>query len=192
MFAEATVERGGHVKHGQDDNAYVRFYKRMEKDKSKDFVEIIFPGDSRTIVDRQVKEDDKHRWGRQWQAYQAGEECKAEGFPLEQWPRISADQGAIRDLNYKHIYTVEQLASVTDQNLPNIGLGARELVAAAKAFIEVKKDTDAVERYAAQYEQIKGENQLLRDEIASLANRLQAMEDAEDKPKRGRPAKELA
>lgn len=192
MFAETTVERGGHVKHGNDDSAYVRFYKRSEKNVQKDFVEIIFAGDMRTIIDRQVKEDDKQRWPRQWQAYEAGEAFKVDGFPLEQWPEV--DTAVVRDLNSKRIFTVDQLASVTDQNLSNIGLGARELVAKAKAFVQVRKDSSAVSKYAEQYELIKAENDLLKSQMSGLMSRLQAIEDAKgddaDKPRRGRPPKE--
>ena len=174
MFAETTVQ-GGHVKHGSDDSAYVRFYKRSEKGVSKDFVEIMFPGDNKTIVNRQVREDDKMRWPKHWMAYQAGEEFKAEGFPLEQWPEV--DEGMVRELNHLRIYTVEQLAAVTDQNLSNIGLGARELIAKAKAFADVRKDSEAVSKYAAQAEQALAESELLRNENKALAARLQALEE---------------
>jgi hypothetical protein len=190
MFAETTVDRG-HVKHGQDDSAYVRFHKFNEKGVAKDFIEIMFPGDARTIVHRAVKEDDMHRWPKQWQAYQAGEEFKAEGFPLEQWPEI--DDGMVRDLNHKRIYTVEQLSAVTDQNLVNLGLGARELVAKAKAFADVRKDSAAVSKYAAQAEQALAENALLREQLSELSKRLQSIEEAKDDtdaPRRGRPRKE--
>lgn len=175
MFAETTVERGGHVKHGNDSSAYVRFYKRNEKGVSKDFVEIMFPGDTKTIVNRQIKDDDKNRWPQHWEAYQRGEEFKADGFPLEQWTEI--DEGMVRELNHKRIYTVDQLADVTDQNMANIGLGARELVAKAKAFTEVRKNTDASMKYAAQFEQMDAENKLLREENKTLAARMQALED---------------
>lgn len=189
MFADTTVERG-HVKHGTDSAAYVRFHKRNEKGVAKDFVEIMFPGDNKTVVNRQVKDEDKIRWPGQWQAYEAGEAFKIDGFPLEQWPELSADEGLIRDLNSKRIYTVEQLAAVSDQNLGNIGLGARALVAKAQAFVEVRKDSAAVSKYAAQAEQALAENALLREQLAAVNARLQAIEDAGDeKPKRGRPAK---
>jgi len=181
-FADPTVQRDGHVKHGTDDSAYVRFYKRNEKGVAKDFVEIMFPGDNRTIVDRQVKEDDKYRWPKHWAAYEAGEEFKADGFPLEQWREV--DEGMVREFNHKRIYTVEQLAAVTDQNLANLGLGARELVAKAKAFIAINKDAEAAQKYAAQYEEVKAENVLLKTQLSDLAARLQAMEDAKEEKKR--------
>ena len=71
-FAETTVNRG-HVTHGNDESAYVRFYKRNEKGVTKDFVEIIFPGDTKTVTNRQLKEEDKFRWPKHWEAYQRGQ-----------------------------------------------------------------------------------------------------------------------
>lgn len=174
MFAEPTVHNG-HVSHGSDASAYVRFYRYSDKGKESDFVEIIFPGDTRTEMRRKVQDSDKVRWPNHWKAYQDGEQSKATGFPLEQWPQV--DQAMIRELNHKHIYTVEQLASVSDTNLANIGLGARELVAKAKAFVDVMKDTDAATKYAAQFEQVKAENDLLQEQNRDLASRLQALED---------------
>ena len=181
MFSEPTVNNG-HVSHGSDASAYVRFYKYSDKGKESDFIEIIFPGDSRTEMRRKVQDQDKVRWPQHGAAYEAGEQSKAAGYPLEQWG--SVDEAVIRDLNHKRIYTVEQLASVSDAHLPNLGLGARELVAKAKAFVDVMKDTDAVSKYAAQFETMKAENDLLREQNSSLATRLQSLEDRmNDKPK---------
>ncbi|SEO77637.1 hypothetical protein [Nitrosovibrio sp. Nv6] len=177
MFAEPTV-RNGHVSHGSDASAYVRFYKYSDKGKESDFVEIIFPGDARTEMRRKVQETDKVRWPNHWAAYAAGEQSKATGYPLEQWREV--DEAVIRDLNHKHIYTVEQLASVSDAHLSNLGLGARELVAKAKASVDVMKDTEAVSKYAAQFETIKGENELLQQQNRDLAARLQALEERLD------------
>lgn len=201
MFAETTVERGGHVKHGTDDAAWVRYYKRSEKGVSKDFIEIRFPGDNKTVVNRQVKEDDKHRWPKQWDAYQRGEEFKSEGYPLEQWPEV--DEGQVREFNYKNIYTVEQLALMTDSNLQSLGPGGRELQAKAKAFVDVIKKTADASKYAAQYEAVKADNDRLAEENRLLSGRLQALEDMMsslkpsgpqgmqdiDAPRRGRPSK---
>lgn len=174
MLAEPTV-MNGHVSHGSDASAYVRFYKYSDKGRESDFVEIIFPGDARTEMRRKVQDSDKMRWPGHWAAYQAGEQSKAAGRPLEQWPQV--DEAMIRELNHKRIYTVEQLASVTDGNLSNIGMGARELVAKAKAFVEAMEKTDAAQKYAAQYEQIKAENDVLQEQNRELASRLQALED---------------
>lgn len=158
-----------------DASAYVRFYKYMSEHGEQDFVEIIFPGDSRTEMRRKVQESDKVRWPGHWRAYQDGEQSKAEGRPLEQWAAI--DAAVVRELNHKHIYTVEQLAAVADSNLSNIGLGARDLVAKAKAFIDVSKETEQAEKYAAKYEEIKAVNEFLSKQNKDLSDRLKALEE---------------
>lgn len=199
MFAETTVERGGHVKHGNDDAAFVRFHKRNDKGVTKDFVEIRFPGDNKTVLIRQVKEDDKMRFPNQWKAYQNGEECKANGYPLEQWPEV--DEGLVREFNYKNIYTVDQLAAMSDGQLQNLGPGGRALQVKAKAFIDVLNNTHASVKYAEQYEIVKSDNERLANENKALSARLQALEDmmqnikqrpdigADEPVRRGRPPK---
>lgn len=158
-----------------DSAAYVRFYKYVSESGEHDFVEIIFPGDSRTEMRRRVQESDKVRWPGHWRAYQDGEQSKASGHPLEQW--ASVDQAVVRDLNHKHIYTVEQLASVIDSNLSNLGLGARELVAKAKAFVDVSKDAAEAQKYAAKYEEVKAANDFLAKQNQDLSDRLRTLED---------------
>lgn len=175
MFAEATV-KNGHVSHGSDASAYVRFYKYLDKGAEQDFVEIRFPGDMRTVMRRKVKDDDKMRWPGHWQAYLNGEQSKATGIPLEQWPGM--DEGVIRELNHKNIYTVEQLSAVADGNIANIGIGARALIDRAKAYLELKKDTDAATKYTSQFAALTEENRLLQEQNRDLASRLQALEDA--------------
>src|SRR6185437_11248271 len=141
MLAEPTV-MNGHVSHGTDRAALVRFYKfeihGMVGTKTQDFIEIISPGDTKSEMRRQVQDSDKIRWPDAWKAYEAGEEFKAQGTPLEQWREI--DSSMIRELIHKHIYTIEQLANLGDTGIDNVGMGARMLVAKAKAFIEVNKD----------------------------------------------------
>lgn len=178
MLNDPTV-RNGHVSHGSDASAYVRFYKYNDKGQENDFVEIIFPGDTRSEMRREVNDTDKMRWPQAYEAYKNGEVSKASGFPLDQWPQV--DEGMIRELNHKRIYTVDQLASVSDANLPTIGLGAQALVAKAKAFLELRKDAGAIERYAEQFESMKAENKLLQDQNQSLAARLQALEDSQER-----------
>ena len=178
MLAETTVQ-GGHVSHGNDRGSYVRFYKYVERgqlsESIMDFVEIITPGDTKSEMRRQVQDSDKVRWPEAWAAYQAGEQSKITGYPLEQWPGV--DEGMIRDWNHKRIYTVEQLAGLSDSSIESLGFGTRTYVAKAKAFLDVMAKTGDATKYAAQFESIKAENELLQEENRKLASRLQALED---------------
>lgn len=173
MISEPMINRNGHVSYGQDEDCFVRFHKHPYRGEMKDYVEIIFPG-ARDTTDRPVKESDKQRFTRQWEAYQKGEVFKQEGFPLENWQEM--DAGMVREYNHNHIYTVEQLANMNEGNLSNLGLGARTFQTKAKAFIEAHKDTKAAVKFAALNEELKKQNKLLQESIKELKERLDSLE----------------
>lgn len=172
-MSEPMVNRNGHVSYGQDEDCFARFHKHPYKNTMCDFIEIIFPG-ARDTTDRPVKESDKQRFARQWEAYQKGEEYKAEGYPLERWQEM--DVGLVREYNHARIYTVEQLANMNEGNLANLGLGARTLHTKAKAFIEAHKDTEAAVKYAAQNEELKKQIETLVASNKEMKSRLDALE----------------
>ena len=181
MFAEPMVNRSGHVSYGDDESAVVRFHKHPYKDDLHDFVEIIFPADTKSITDRPVKESDKQRYSRQWEAYQKGEEFKQEGFPLESW--VEMDPGMVREYNHHKIYTVEQLAGMNETNLTNLGLGARTLHTKAKAFIEAHKGTKEAVKFAALNEQQGKQIEFLTKTVDELKIQLESLQ-----PKKGKKA----
>jgi hypothetical protein len=173
MISEPMVNRNGHVSYGQDENCFARFHKHPYKGGMHDFIEIIFPG-ARDTTDRPVKESDKQRFGRQWEAYEKGEEFKAEGYPLENWQAM--DQGMVREYNHKRVYTVEQFANMAESNLDNLGLGARTLHTKAKAFLAAHKDTKVAEKYAAQNEELKKQMTVLIKSNKDMKDRLDSLE----------------
>lgn len=165
-LAQPMVNRNGHVSYGNDENAVVRFHKHFYKNKQSDYIEIMFAGDNKSVTDRPIKESDKQRFPRQWEAYQRGEEFKQEGYPLESWSEV--DAGIVREYNLRQIYTVEQLANLNEANLDNLGLGARTLHTKAKAFVEVNKKTANAVKYAALNEQLTKQIEDLRKEVLEL------------------------
>jgi len=153
MFSEPMVNRKGHVSYGEDENLFVTFFKHPRKGVLTDYIEIIFPADTRSITRRPVKEQDKGRFSKHWEAYQKGETYKQEGFPLEQWQAM--DEGMVREYNHHRIYTVEQLANLNETSLENLGLGARTLHTKAKAFVKANSNSKIAEKLAAQNEELK-------------------------------------
>ncbi len=152
------------------------FYRRAVQDqraseqqgrpifREEDYIQIHIPGDKNTIIDRKVRDEDRHRWVEQWKAYTENAVQPIEGTPLEQWPALSVSQ--IAELRAMHVPTVEVLAALSDQGIQRIGMGARELQAKAKAFLEAAKDNGMVERIAA-------ENLRLQDQIDDLQQKNQ-------------------
>ena len=86
------------------------------------------------------------------------------GTPLKQWPR--ADRGLVATLAALNIHSVEQLAEISDGNLQNIGIGARELREQAKAFLALAKDSAPVSDMVDQIQHLTLENQRLNQALA--------------------------
>lgn len=181
-FAQATVGRGMTVSHGADDNLWVEFFYRPVQDpratetegrpifREVPYVRIFMPGDKSTEVCRKVKDDDKMRFAKQWDAFQKGAEPIVNGTPLDQWPLLSVAQ--IAEFKALHIFTVEALAGVADSTLHQLGIGGRAIVAKAKAFIEDAKGKAPMQALVA-------ENETLKEQIAALTVRMNALAAAQ-------------
>lgn len=116
--------------------------------KEKDYVRIISPGNDKEIIHREVTDDDKSRWPREWAAYQNKEEVPVEGTILTEWPQISRAQALT--LEGMHVKTVEQLAEINDQAISNMGMGFRDLKNKAREFVKYRSGEAKIQKYAQQ------------------------------------------
>lgn len=215
MFADAQIIKQGSnyvVQHGTDNNLFVTFFMEAVHDEEesakqgrpiyhdREFVKIIPVGDTKTIVCRPVDKigtqstpPDHIRWPRQYEAFKNQQTQTVEGTPLEHWAPLSKSQV----LMYKsaNVHTVEQLASVSDTNLANLGMGARESREKAIAYLQNAKDNAGITS-------LQMENETLKSEIAALKNQMEALllslktikddgTDDESAPRRGRPPKQV-
>ena len=117
-----------------DSRLAVQFYLRSLPDEFQsekqgrpifrdcDFVKIFVPGDPTTVLDVMVREDHKARFPLHWAHYQNkhGGDPKEIGTPLSQWSRLTPSQ--CEELRAIKFYTVESIASASDQNLQRIGM----------------------------------------------------------------------
>lgn len=152
----------------------------------KPFVRIMIPGSQNTIIEAPVEDYHKRRFPVQWRKYEAGEKnAEMSGWKLEAWPAINTAQ--VKTLKYMNIFTVEQLADISDSACQQVGPGGMELRTRAKAAVGAAKGTAVVEAQAL-------ENKRMRDELEAMRAQMAAfMEPKEgDEPKKrgpGRPAK---
>jgi hypothetical protein len=122
--------------HNPDARLSVRFYRKPMKneyesnEKSRDiffdvdFVEIMVPGDSNTIIDTPVREEHKKRFPIHWARYQnsvAGEEQHI-GTPLSSWAKLSPAQ--VAELKAIKFFTVDQVANASDAQIQKLGMSA--------------------------------------------------------------------
>lgn len=183
-----------HVQHGTDAGLYVQFYIESVRDdeasleegrpiyKDKEYVKIIPVGDKNTVVCRPIDLNgsgsvppDNIRWPSQYAAFKNQQQQVTEGTPLEQWPPLTKSQ--VLMMKAVNVHTVEQLCQVSDQNLGNLGMGARDLREKAKVYLESAKN--GALPMAAQQEITD-----LKQQIEALKNQMAGFNEAK---KRGRP-----
>ena len=153
--------------------------------KDYEFVRINVPGDAKTEIVQRVTDEHKNRFARQYDAFKRGVEQATEGTPLEQYPPMQPSQ--IRMLKALNIPTVEALAGLenNDAKIQELGLGGREMVKSAVAYLAVAADSAEAQKYAIENERMKSEIDDLKTQVQELAKM------AEDAPKRrGRPPKD--
>jgi hypothetical protein len=89
------------------------------------------------------------------------------GTPLKMWPRI--DRGLAATLMAANVFTVEQLANLSDTNLDIVGMGAHELRAQAKAYLDDAAGTADMSVIISRVENLEVELKRATDALA-LAN----------------------
>lgn len=175
-----------------DDKLHVKFftkaYRNDEKSleanrpiyEDKDCIQIMVPGDKHNIIIRPVWDQDIQRWPQKWAQYKAGREQIQSGTPLNRAPFMT--EGAVEELAYLNIRTVEQLANLSDGNMPF--MGAAEYKRMAQDFLKRSTSTDALlERLAAMEAELtklkaekgkedptKGRPRSLREQVADATN----------------------
>lgn len=93
-------------------------------------------------VPRPAQEKDKERFPKSWNAYVTGKEEVEEGFPLAQWPQMTA--GELKVCQANQIKTVEQLAEVSDATIHRLGQGGVGMKQRAIKFLKSLGETDAL------------------------------------------------
>jgi hypothetical protein len=188
-----------------DERLAVRFYQRPEVNEfksaaegrpiseMKDCVRIEVPGDMTSIIDTYVNDDHKKRFPLQWAQYmnekrEGNENMEAQGTLLRDWPLLNAAQA--NELKHFKFYTVEQVASASDQQIQALGMMVGmhpfSFRDKAKAYLAQAKDSSIVMQQA---EEIRKRDQQIQDLLEGQER--MAREFAEIKRKPGRPKKEV-
>lgn len=139
--------------------------------EDQEWVMITIRGDRNSKQDRPVTDQDRSRWPGLYTAFKNGQKLAEFGTPLEHWPMMTRSDA--ENMKYHNVYTVEDLAGLSDQAIQTIGMGARDLVEKAKAFIEKAADSAAPQRMAEEINQLK-------DQVESLLRNNRELGDAAD------------
>lgn len=153
-----------------DERVYAEFFLHPRKNEQKSlaegrdifeevpYVRVLVPGDKDNIVVRPVRNSDKARWAKQWQAFENREDAPMEGTPLDEWAGVS--RSMVEELKFFNIRTVEDLVAMPDAHASKF-LGINGLRQKASAWLE-----DA--QYSAPIAQLQQENEDLRGQIENM------------------------
>jgi hypothetical protein len=143
--------------------------------KDIEVIDIRVPG-SRDGAARPASPRDKQRFPQHYQAFKNRMESPEDGTPLSEWPAVS--RSLAEQLSFQNIKTVEQLADLND-NLVSMIPAGQTFKQKAKDWLEATKDDGVLSRIRDESDAREAENVTLREQIAGLTARLDAMEPAE-------------
>ena len=160
--------------------------------KAVTYCRILVAGQPRSIADARVKDeyhnpamDPRKRFPVAWQAYKEKRAGLAEGTPIEQFPLLSITQ--VADLKAAGVMAVEQLANMSDEGLPKLGMRGRELRERARQFL-----TPAGEVEQELRQQVKAQAESIADLTSKLEQLIAAQApqsaDAETPPAKTKKA----
>lgn len=174
-----------------DDRLGVIFYMKPVEDrerslaegrrcfKEREFIKIMVPGDRHNTVDRPVQKtgilptDDRLRFAKQYERFKAQQTQQAhDGTPLSLWPTIPATLA--EELKFINIFTVEQLATLSDTHVAKIP-GGHQWKAKADAFVKAMKDTAHVTKMQAELAERDNKIEALEKAIAEQAKAIEEL-----------------
>ena len=183
-----------------DSRLAVRFYQREMDNQFQtgvegrpikymaDFIIIEVPGDRNTIIDTFARDEHKTRFPVQWARYQNEKSdggAEIQGTLLRDWPILNAAQAG--ELKHYKFYTVEQVASASDEQISSIGMmvGTSPLAFRdkAKAFLANAKDSALVQQQADELRIRDKEIDGLKQQMQELLGQLNKPEPKAEKAK---------
>ena len=186
---DRTYEDG--KQYADDDKLYVKFETRAVKNEfetnkqarpifyEQDYIHVITPG-SRDIFVAPMDDMYRKRFAKRYQEWKEREkqEGTIEGTLLAELPWMTKSQ--IAELNYSNIFTVEQLAGLSDANAMQF-MGNQQLRQKAKLYLEAAAGAAPALRLQQELEQRDLHIQTLQQQIDAMKA---AIEKLEKQPRR--------
>lgn len=174
-----------------DDRLGVMFYMQVVEDpertmqegrkcfREEEYVKIMVPGDRMNVVDRPVQRtgimptDDRLRFSRQYEKFQKQQgQVAHDGTPLSLWPQMPASLA--EELKYINVFTVEQLAELSDTYMHKVPQGHAWKTKAAQ-FVAAMKDQAQVNKLQGELEKRDVEIESLKQAVADQSARIDAL-----------------
>jgi hypothetical protein len=133
----------------------------------------------RNVVERPEPE----RFPKEWAAFQKKAKPKVTGWAIEDWGVITRSQA--QTLNAMNVYTVEQLAALSDANIDNI-MGGRKFRDLARGAIEKANAGATLAKTLDENEQLKARLSALEARLGASTSAAPDGDKSPSKPVRGR------
>lgn len=187
MDTDALARDGfGMVQYGPPDkNKIVLFYIRSVRNavrsiaegrpinENKNYVKIQEPGEKSTVWDREITEQDKHRWPHQWRQFCQNQKQIPDGTPIDLlYPGKPNVADTLRSYG---VHTVEQLAHLSAEGISTVGMGAQEWVNKAKDFMGKAEKGVAFHQHTKDLAERDTRIAIMEHHISELTKRLEAM-----------------
>lgn len=151
--------------------------------EDKIYIEILIAGMDKQTVVRPVQERDKTRFAAEWAAFERGEESRRTGTPIAEWPRMMQTPAMVKMLEAINIHTVEDVAHLSDEFIPKLGMGGYKMREEAQRFIA----SASVGAREGELEDLRAKNTALEDRLAALEAALAAKPAEPVRPERKKP-----
>lgn len=138
--------------------------------KDAPHVRVRVAGQDKSEVVKEVTEKVKARFPEEWAAFEKGMEAPAHGTPIEQWGRITPSLG--RTLRNINIRTVEDIASLSDAGVAEVGPGGFKLRDDARKFLSLSQASADLSRM----EDLEKSNKEKDDALRTQAGQIAALE----------------
>jgi hypothetical protein len=131
----------------------------------KEYVRIIIPGDTKSVIDAPVNDEYRGRFRDRYERFKKGLVQAQSGTPLEIWPQMTI--GLVAELKAMQIFTVEQLADLADAQAQKI-MGSHDLRRRAQAFLDAAKGEAANSKMAMELEKRDIEIETLKAQMEQI------------------------
>lgn len=152
--------------------------------KCVDFIEITNPGGKDVFI-KQVDENVIKEYTRQYESYKAKQDPQVEGTRLKDIPLLTGRECS--QLSDANIFTVEQLAGLSEAGLTAVGMGARNLQKKAADYLKAMGSNG---KFVQEMNDLRVKMQAKDDELAELRDAVATLtaEMKADKAEKGKKA----
>ena len=123
------------------------------------------------VSNGRLPKDHADLYATSYERWKSGQELPLEGTPIKTWPVISPAQ--VEALVRVGLRTVEDLASLNDEGLRKIGMGAVELRQKAKAWMAAAQDKG---KLTQDMTALQRTNEQLHNTVATLTAKMEALQ----------------